>query len=170
MIITSLVYLPCEQKFPSCMAFSVYEVVRVACQSRRCLVFIRPWGVQDKPTTRLTSNAKNFVTLKAMQDRKLCSTRRAWQSTTWPGLISGSFRIGKITTQQVRTNQVIEVKCFLLKIPAIIFLNLWSHFPSKSFMFTAIWGLITQSMVSFLLQVVSPNSCPLTSLVIFLMC
>ena len=80
------------------------------------------------------------------------------------------FRIGKITTQQARTNQVIEVKCFLLKIPAIIFLNLWSQFPSKSFMFTAIWGLITQSMVSFLLQVVAPNSCSLTCLVIFRMC
>ena len=30
----------------------------------------------------------------------------------------------EITTQQARTNQVIEVKCFLLKIPAIISLNL----------------------------------------------
>ena len=26
--------LPCEQKFLSCMAFSVYEVIRVACLSR----------------------------------------------------------------------------------------------------------------------------------------
>ena len=26
--------LPCEQRFLSCMAFSVYEVVRVGCQSR----------------------------------------------------------------------------------------------------------------------------------------
>ena len=33
-----------------------------------------------------------------------------------------SQRIGKITTQQVRTNQVNKVKCFLLKIPATIYL------------------------------------------------
>ena len=33
-----------------------------------------------------------------------------------------SQRIGKITTQQVRTNQVKKVKLFLLKIPATIYL------------------------------------------------
>ena len=30
----SSIKLPCEQRSLSCMAFSVYEVVRVACQSR----------------------------------------------------------------------------------------------------------------------------------------
>ena len=29
-----LLLLPCEQRFLSCMAFSVYEVICVACQSR----------------------------------------------------------------------------------------------------------------------------------------
>ena len=33
-----------------------------------------------------------------------------------------SQRIGKITTRQVRTNQVKKVKLFLLKIPATIYL------------------------------------------------
>ena len=28
-------FLPCEQWFLSCMAFSAYEVVRLACQSRK---------------------------------------------------------------------------------------------------------------------------------------
>ena len=41
------------------MAFSIYEVVRVACQSRRRFVF--SWGVYNKPTTRLTSDTNDFV-------------------------------------------------------------------------------------------------------------
>lgn len=36
--------------------------------------------------------------------------------------VSTNKKIGKITTQQVRTNQVNEVRCFLLKIPAVIYL------------------------------------------------
>ena len=32
-------WVPCEQRFLSCMAFSVYEVVRVACQSRGWFVY-----------------------------------------------------------------------------------------------------------------------------------
>ena len=31
--------LPCEHRFLSCMAFSAYEVIRVACLSRICFVF-----------------------------------------------------------------------------------------------------------------------------------
>ena len=31
--------LPCDQRFLSCMAFSVCEVVRVACQSCSCVFF-----------------------------------------------------------------------------------------------------------------------------------
>ena len=34
--------VPCEQKFLSCMAFSVYEVDRVACLSRSWFVYF-PW-------------------------------------------------------------------------------------------------------------------------------
>ena len=44
---------PCEQRFLSCMAFSVYEVVRVACQSRSCFVLYAP-----KPTTRLLNKRR----------------------------------------------------------------------------------------------------------------
>ena len=32
-------WVPCEQRFLSCMAFTVYEIVRVACQSRSWFVY-----------------------------------------------------------------------------------------------------------------------------------
>ena len=38
----TLLLLPCEQRFLSCMAFSVYEVICVACVSRSWFVLIRP--------------------------------------------------------------------------------------------------------------------------------
>ena len=38
----TLLLLPCEQRFLSCMAFSVYEVNGVACMSRSWFVLIRP--------------------------------------------------------------------------------------------------------------------------------
>ena len=38
----SLLLLPCEQRFLYCMAFSVYEVICVACVSRSWFVLIRP--------------------------------------------------------------------------------------------------------------------------------
>ena len=46
----------CEQRFLTCMAFSVYEVVRVACQSR-----------SDK---RLTDDANEFVKAKSHTKEK----------------------------------------------------------------------------------------------------
>ena len=58
------------------MAFTVYEVIRVsnACRKVGLFMFLRPGGV-NKVTTRQTSHANDFVnkTLKAMQERNLCS-------------------------------------------------------------------------------------------------
>ena len=49
--------VPCEQRFLSCMAFSVYEVIRVACQSRSWFVY-SPWTgtnqLRDRQATRTT--------------------------------------------------------------------------------------------------------------------
>jgi len=60
---SSTIILPCEQSFLCCVAqFSVYEVVRVACQAY-ITNQLRHWQA-----TRTTS-----YTLKAMQERKLCS-------------------------------------------------------------------------------------------------
>ena len=56
---------PCEQRFLSCMAFSVYEVVGVACQSRSWFVLYTP-----KPTTRLTTDANDFVNAKSHEREK----------------------------------------------------------------------------------------------------
>ena len=47
----------CEQSFLSCTAFSICEVVRVACLWRS--YFGNKRGV-NKPTTRLTSDTSNF--------------------------------------------------------------------------------------------------------------
>ena len=46
----------------SCMAFSVYEVVRVtnACRKVGLFMFLRPGGI-NKVTTRQTSHANDFV-------------------------------------------------------------------------------------------------------------
>ena len=85
----------------------------------------------DKQREKLR-NAKSHARKKLL----LNSRGLTVYHVAWPYL-----RIGKINTQQARTKQVIEVKCFLLKIPAIIFFNLWSQFPSKSFTFTALWRL-----------------------------
>ena len=49
--------VPCKQRFLSCMAFSINVVIPVACQ----------------PTTQQTSHTNNFIKLKAMQERNLCS-------------------------------------------------------------------------------------------------
>ena len=38
----TLLLLPCEQRLLSCMPFSVYEVICVACVSRSWFVLIRP--------------------------------------------------------------------------------------------------------------------------------
>ena len=50
----------------SCMAFSVYEVVRVtnACRKVGLFTFLRPAGV-NKVTTRQTSHANKFVNKNA---------------------------------------------------------------------------------------------------------
>ena len=46
--------VPCEQKFLSCMAFSVYEVVRVACLPRSWFVYslwetsAEPWEISAR--------------------------------------------------------------------------------------------------------------------------
>ena len=53
--------LPCEQRFSSCMAFSVNEVVRVVLSERSFFVLRVAWGVQNKPSTRLTSHENDFV-------------------------------------------------------------------------------------------------------------
>ena len=53
-------WVPCEQRFLSSMAFTVYEVV--ACQSRSWYVTSR--GV-NKPATRLTSDANDFVNARS---------------------------------------------------------------------------------------------------------
>ena len=45
------IVIPCEQRFLFCMGFSVYEFVRVVCQS---LV-----------TTRVTSDAYDFINAKS---------------------------------------------------------------------------------------------------------
>ena len=79
------------------------------------------------------------------------------------------FRIGKITTQQARTNQVTEVKCFFIKNSSDYLLESMISIPIQ-ILYVHGHLRITQSMVSFLLQVVAPNSCSLTSFVIFLMC
>ena len=48
------VIFPCEQRFLSCMAFSVYEVIRVAYPSRS-------WFVYSTRTTRQTSHGNDSV-------------------------------------------------------------------------------------------------------------
>ena len=70
--VISHAHLPCEQRLLSCMAFSVYEVVRVACLSLSWSVYA-PWetlnverfsrGV-NKPITWQTSHAHDFVNAK----------------------------------------------------------------------------------------------------------
>ena len=70
------VCLPCEQRFLSYMAFSVYEVIRVSCLSRSWFVygphvvcFVYTNQLRDREDTRMPS-----LTLKAMQGRRnLCS-------------------------------------------------------------------------------------------------
>ena len=44
-------HLPCEQRFLSCMAFSVYEVTRIACQLHR-LGFV--YTIGDLQVTQTT--------------------------------------------------------------------------------------------------------------------
>ena len=51
--------IPCEKSFLFCMAFSVHEVVHVACLSHSRFVY----GYK-KPTTRQTSHANDFVNAK----------------------------------------------------------------------------------------------------------
>ena len=64
--------VPCEQKFLSCMAFSVNEVIRVS--SVRVVGLFRSRSVlnqlRDRQDTRMT-----LLTLKAMQERNLCFAR-----------------------------------------------------------------------------------------------
>ena len=68
--------VPCERRFLSCMAFSVYEVIRVACQSRSWFVYSPRTGtnqLRDWRAKRITS-----WTLIAMQERNLCSQGNYW--------------------------------------------------------------------------------------------
>ena len=53
-------------------------------------------------------------------------------------------RIGKITTQQAKTNQVNKVKRYLLEVPVsiqILEFITWTQFKYKSFTLTVIKGL-----------------------------
>ena len=43
----TLLLLPCEQRFLSCMAFSVHEVICVACVSRSWFVYAREKPLQQ---------------------------------------------------------------------------------------------------------------------------
>ena len=54
-------HLPCEQRFLSCLAFSIYEVVRVACPSRSWLVYVRNGLLERFLTGR---EQKNYATDK----------------------------------------------------------------------------------------------------------
>ena len=68
-------YIPSEQRLLSGTALSIYKVVWVTCQPCSWLVFLRPrfsWGV-NKPTTRLTSDANDFVNAKSHARQKPCS-------------------------------------------------------------------------------------------------
>ena len=61
--------LPCEQRFRSCIAFSVYGVVRVACHWRswpKQTHYVTDWKLK-----RTTSSMLIFK--KAIQERNLCS-------------------------------------------------------------------------------------------------
>ena len=54
--------LPCEERFPSRMAFSVYDLVRVTCQSRsQFFIYAISLGVQNKATTRQDISHANEI-------------------------------------------------------------------------------------------------------------
>ena len=57
----------CEQKFLSCTAFSICEVVRVACLWRSW--FVNKQGV-NKPTTRLRNDTNDFANAKSHARKK----------------------------------------------------------------------------------------------------
>ena len=58
--------VPCEQRFLSCMAFSVYEVIRVACPSHSWFVYSTWTGTNPGQTNYAqTSQANDFVNTKS---------------------------------------------------------------------------------------------------------
>ena len=72
--------LSCEQRFLSCMAFTVFKVVRVACLSsswfvyapREAFLTFLP-GRKNKPRCDWQATRTTLLTLKAMYERKPCS-------------------------------------------------------------------------------------------------
>ena len=87
--------LPCEQTFLSCMDFSVYDVVRAAFMSRS-FIFLRP-GAYKTPTTRLTSQANDFVITKTMQERN--SARRVRHLLCVAFIYCNQYRYKNMTMQ-----------------------------------------------------------------------
>ena len=63
-------FLPWGQRFLSCMAFIVYEVVRVACQSLSCSVLICFISPEEE---KITLPRYWKATRTTMQERNLCS-------------------------------------------------------------------------------------------------
>ena len=74
-VIRALGFLPCEQTFLSCMAFSIYEVICVACWWCRWFCLCPPRngkrGVLTKSMAQQTSHANNFVNAKGNAREKL---------------------------------------------------------------------------------------------------
>ena len=74
-VIRALGFLPCEQTFLSCMAFSIYEVICVACLWCRWFCLCPPRngkrGVLTKSMAQQTSHANNFVNAKGNAREKL---------------------------------------------------------------------------------------------------
>ena len=64
--------LPCEQRFLYDTAFSVYEVVRVACLSRSWFVY-SPGSYNTNQLRDWQATWTTLLTLKAMQERNHCS-------------------------------------------------------------------------------------------------
>ena len=128
--------VPCEQRFLSCMAFSVYEVIRVACLSHSWFVYSTWTGTNqlrtDKPSEWLRKHLKP------------CKRVVYWAIKCSRWITSNRFNAGEVATNSiivgqesvcdVALNQLMKLKrlgainCYwIIKEPVNFFLNIQAY-------------------------------------------